>query len=401
MGSSFFPDMVSSSLSPGEALRSVIVLQVVGWIALGILFWDWLWSFKKERSLAWAAQARRTTGRTAGAAFNSESTDSSSVAVHVVIPTSSGAAVFRGCILQPSASIFALAFISPSVFHHIILGITCYYAHRHMSHESVLGGTLMRSLRTHHAFYAVCLANFLNVILVLQSGLDEFRLLNYLPALCITQILSGRIYFAIRELHVNPVSGAPQAHFTSTTSDRGGKLGAPGPSRMNGGVSFLHFGGRRNRGEPSSRGNHPAPITRVNLSSDHSTLKIRISHRAVGDEVGGSFDPGDDSGYRDMLSAKALETPTRPADAGSISTLGSVIFDGRDQGPDAIPLEATSYESRVAALVAPFPGDDSRWEEVPLDVPQDEEAPLPQRRSSMPGSSPMGATDPYHGARWI
>mgnify|MGYP001562717209 CR=1 len=74
--------------------------------------------------------------------------------MYLPIALSSGAS-FKTCYLMPSSNIFALAFISPSIFHHIVLALTCWIAWKHLPHERAVGGQLMAKLRTHQAFYVL------------------------------------------------------------------------------------------------------------------------------------------------------------------------------------------------------------------------------------------------------
>ena len=60
------------------------------------------------------------------------------------------------CYLHPTSSVFALAFIAPTVFHHIILGFTLFKSYQHLSQERAIGGqSVVSVLRRDQIFYVL------------------------------------------------------------------------------------------------------------------------------------------------------------------------------------------------------------------------------------------------------
>lgn len=179
--------------------------------------------------------------------------------------------------------------------------------------------------------------------------------------MCLTQILLGRIYFALREMATTPVLGGPT--FASTTSEAT-RYGTGEPS-VKKGVSFLRIGSRGKRN--TSRGNRPrrddplVDVTHISLT-DLSTLEIRAAphHRTI--NVGEQVDPDGRtssrvSGYGDDLPRKARPTSDPSSIAGSISTLGSVVFVGRGltQHPSLPPDHSSSTNHSIDSFAFPTP----------------------------------------------
>lgn len=123
----------------------------------------------------------------------------------------------HACYITPSSTVLALAFLSSSVFHHVLLLLTLWAAHRHLATERVVGGSLMAVLRRDHAGYvlAICLVNFVNVVLVLQTDAPAYRLIFWVPAVCVTQILLRHIVFAIRRRATGPAPALGLARYGS------------------------------------------------------------------------------------------------------------------------------------------------------------------------------------------
>lgn len=59
------------------------------------------------------------------------------------------------CYLHPSSAVFSLAFISPTIFHHIILVLTLVKAYSHLKAEQLVGGSVMRVLRRDQIIYVL------------------------------------------------------------------------------------------------------------------------------------------------------------------------------------------------------------------------------------------------------
>ncbi|KAK4701614.1 hypothetical protein P7C70_g4613, partial [Phenoliferia sp. Uapishka_3] len=276
--------------------------------------------------------------------------------VHLTISMASGSS-FHACYLIPSSTIFVLAFVSPSIFHHIVLVSTCWIAWKHLAGDRRTGSNLMKKarlfdpkpnvvlplkrvvrlqLRAAQVFYvlAVCLTNFLNVILVLQPH-EPYRLINYLPSMCLTQIMLGRIYFTIRQLATTPVVGnIGLPHFTSTEDFPATRAVSPPQQKS---ASFLRIGGSsrpRNGVVPiSPQASYRADETIDIRLPTHQTITIemRTNHQGFEDiQSQSSRTASRVSGYED-LSFDSKQVRERDdgvhARDGSISTLVSGIED--------------------------------------------------------------------------
>lgn len=80
------------------------------------------------------------------------------------------------CILIPTSKIYCLVFLSPTIFHHLFLGMTLLKSIKHIRITRVVGITsIMTIIQRDHALYtlAICLVNFSNFVLVL-IGPDEW-----------------------------------------------------------------------------------------------------------------------------------------------------------------------------------------------------------------------------------
>ncbi len=81
------------------------------------------------------------------------------------------------CYLAPTSTVFALTFIAPSVLSHTILIISLAKSWQHLQVEKVLGTSVVKILRRDQIFFvlAICLVNFVNVVLVLQQDQRAYR----------------------------------------------------------------------------------------------------------------------------------------------------------------------------------------------------------------------------------
>ena len=75
------------------------------------------------------------------------------------------------CFLAPTSQLFAASFVASTVLHHAILAVTLVKTIRHVRKT---GSRLVRSLAADsiHLTLALCLANFVSVVLVLMP--DDF-----------------------------------------------------------------------------------------------------------------------------------------------------------------------------------------------------------------------------------
>ncbi|CAD6578498.1 MAG: hypothetical protein CYPHOPRED_000600 [Cyphobasidiales sp. Tagirdzhanova-0007] len=132
------------------------------------------------------------------------------------------------CFIMPTSYAYALVFISPTLLHHIILGMTLYKSIKHVRMTKAAGITsVMTVIQRDHSLYTlvICLVNFANLVLVLQGASWPYRLVNQLPAAAFTQIFLSRIVFSLHNTslrtgtartpsYLHPVS--PQSRFTHT-----------------------------------------------------------------------------------------------------------------------------------------------------------------------------------------
>ncbi|KAM0754983.1 hypothetical protein T439DRAFT_126713 [Meredithblackwellia eburnea MCA 4105] len=186
---------------------------------------------------------------------------------------------FNGCHIMPASKVFVLAFISPSVFGHVVLLITLWVSWKHLPHERAVGGSLMKTLRRDQFFYvlSICLINFLNVILVLQDAFENYKLINYLPSMCLTQIFLGRIFFSLRRLAKAPVlvGGALSSVDISSTPGQGRKDDTP---TLHHGPSFLNFGRSRSA---LSQTSSQTRFSVFPTSKSQQTIEIRLPPSTV------------------------------------------------------------------------------------------------------------------------
>ncbi|KAK9899997.1 hypothetical protein P389DRAFT_6555 [Cystobasidium minutum MCA 4210] len=107
------------------------------------------------------------------------------------------------CFIVPTSLLYALVFISPTIFHHIVLAMTLYKSIQHIQ-ATRAGGvrSIMNIVQRDQIFFvlAICLINFSNLVLVLQRSSWPYRLINQLPAAAFTQIFLSRIIFSLKHL---------------------------------------------------------------------------------------------------------------------------------------------------------------------------------------------------------
>ena len=85
------------------------------------------------------------------------------------------------CFLLPTSLLYSLVFISPTIFHHIILILTLYKSIIHLR-TTRAGGikSIMNIVQRDHILFvlAICLINFANLVLVLQRRDWPYRLVS-------------------------------------------------------------------------------------------------------------------------------------------------------------------------------------------------------------------------------
>lgn len=87
------------------------------------------------------------------------------------------------CYLQPTSMVYALVFISPTIFHHLILVMTLYKSIKHLR-ATRAGGirSIMQVVQRDQILFvlAICLINFSNLVLVLQRSSWPYKLVGWL-----------------------------------------------------------------------------------------------------------------------------------------------------------------------------------------------------------------------------
>lgn len=113
------------------------------------------------------------------------------------MPLSEGGAL-HVCYLRPSSPMFAISFLAPSVFHHILLIIAVYRA---VATYAKSPRKLVQVLVKDQAFFvlAICLVNFASCVLVFMPDDFRFKLANQLPSMVGTQVLLARLVFRMRK----------------------------------------------------------------------------------------------------------------------------------------------------------------------------------------------------------
>lgn len=81
------------------------------------------------------------------------------------------------CFLAPTSSLFAASFVASTVIHHAILAVTLVKTVRHVR---ATGSRLLRSLAADsvHLCLALCLSNFVSVVLVLMPSDFIYKLVR-------------------------------------------------------------------------------------------------------------------------------------------------------------------------------------------------------------------------------
>lgn len=139
------------------------------------------------------------------------------------------------CFTYPTTAVFSLVFISPVIFHHILLGLTLWQSAQYLrrSGDSISTNPILHVIRRDHIAYtlAICLINFTNLVLVLQPGAFAYKLIMQLPAVAFTQIFLSKIVFSLKKSAKTSDSSAVQVspnssgQTNSSNARRGHKSG--------------------------------------------------------------------------------------------------------------------------------------------------------------------------------
>lgn len=85
------------------------------------------------------------------------------------------------CFTVPTTLLYSLVFISPTIFHHIVLVMTLYKSIQHIR-ATRAGGiySIMNVVQRDQILFvlAICLINFSNLVLVLQGSSWPYRLVG-------------------------------------------------------------------------------------------------------------------------------------------------------------------------------------------------------------------------------
>ena len=95
------------------------------------------------------------------------------------------------CFLMPSDMVFALSFISPSIVHHILLGMTLYKSYTFYREQRAIEGpglAVLPIIKRDQSLWvlAICLTGFSNVVLVVQHSTFPYKLVSDLYHLMIS-----------------------------------------------------------------------------------------------------------------------------------------------------------------------------------------------------------------------
>lgn len=62
----------------------------------------------------------------------------------------------RICFIMPTSLLYAIVFISPTIFHHIILAMTLFKSIKHLRITNAVGiGSIMRTIQRDHILYTL------------------------------------------------------------------------------------------------------------------------------------------------------------------------------------------------------------------------------------------------------
>ena len=123
-----------------------------------------------------------------------------SAAIFATLPSTDPVLQLHACFITPSSPLLAVAFITPSAFLSLLLLLTLYATWNHRAAERALGHSFASVLRRDQALYllAICLVSLVNVGLVFQTTKKAYRLIGWLPSMCLTQILLRQVVFNTR-----------------------------------------------------------------------------------------------------------------------------------------------------------------------------------------------------------
>lgn len=88
---------------------------------------------------------------------------------------------FAICFTYPTSAAFCLVFLSPTIFHHVLLGMTLWKSMKQLQVSKSMGITpILHVIQRDHILYtlAICLVNFTNFVLVLQPGAWPYKLVS-------------------------------------------------------------------------------------------------------------------------------------------------------------------------------------------------------------------------------
>ncbi|KAK9899998.1 hypothetical protein P389DRAFT_207580 [Cystobasidium minutum MCA 4210] len=125
---------------------------------------------------------------------------------------------FAICFTYPTSKVFCLVFLSPTILHHILLGMTLWKSAKQLATSKSVGVTpILHVIQRDHILYtlAICLINFTNFVLVLQPGAWPYKLIMQFPALVFTQILLSRTVFSLKKTQISTLAGTSLLHSSS------------------------------------------------------------------------------------------------------------------------------------------------------------------------------------------
>ena len=89
---------------------------------------------------------------------------------------------FAICFTYPTSKAFCLVFLSPTILHHTLLGMTLWKSVKQLGTSKSMGITpILHVIQRDHILYtlAICLINFTNFVLVLQPGAWPYKLVRH------------------------------------------------------------------------------------------------------------------------------------------------------------------------------------------------------------------------------
>lgn len=256
---------------------------------------------------------------------------------------------FAICFTYPTTAVFCLVFLSPTIFHHILLVLTLWKSVRQLQSSKSVGITpILHVIQRDHILYtlSICLVNFTNFVLVLQPGAWPYKLIMQLPALVFTQIFLSRMVFSLKRTQVSTLAGTnlSKSNITNSNPESGPSQSSSGQQEKSGGSGTTLVAQSR-KNSASEKAGLPTKTTPVKKAVDSQTRSQSQLRRASADDVGAA--PTSQSSHRRGSSATLAPSPR---------SSGDIKFTNYSMNPhssEEIPPVPTSAPGQAPA-VPPF-----------------------------------------------